>query len=1180
MLNRNSFQEVAAAAGIQWSRQKGDEAFSVSWLDFNGDGLPDLWHSGHGYNGGGPNAAFPDGKFPFLYINNGDGTFTNIFQTDWRKGKGGDTHQTTWRDFDNDGDPDVFVSLGGQEGEGSQPNYFFVNNAGTLEEQAVERNLDYPFGRGRSSLWFDYDRDGLLDVLLVEANRDEDEDGEFDVVTTEIDTDGDGEPDTTIQAQTRTAMFRQNADGTFTDVTDAVGLDANGGSRYAQLADINGDEELDLIIQGTYQYPLKVYDISSGSSFVDITDALPQVVSSTQPFRPNNDSGELNDAARDSVIGDFNGDGYNDIYLARSFVFPKGSSLYQGSDRILGADLLLNQLDGGEVGFDFATTGNVSFDLLDYFGTQLSLREFPNAVPNSEDSNKYQIFIGANARKPTVAELVAIGAIESDISVAGQRVNQREAGFALNPNNVSGIASDRSQKGLYIGYDATTSTWQVRLSSPERVNLLPLRLAVESTEFIDPQSLNRVGFNAIDIEQNALSDILYLFDPATNQFVDSTAVAGLSTPTLSQSVVSGDFDNDMDLDIYIANSYSSFNAPNILYDNQGDGTFVPVELGGGAAGYGVGPVFLDFEIGQRLAVADYDNNGFLDIFAGSTTTKSPRKTYLGNPSQLFQNQGNDNNWIQIDLRGIVSNRDAIGTTVKVTAGGVTQFREQDGGSHVFAQNFDRLHFGLAQNTTIDLIEIQWTSGLIQTLENVAVNQIIEINEPFGNTIFGTAESDRLLGTGKPDSISAFAGNDTINGFGDNDSLLGGVGNDLILGSEGNDTIQGGNDRDTLKGGANNDTLIGGNGNDLLEGNQDDDFLQGSQGNDLLRGNTGNDFLEGGEGADTLNGGSENDALFGESGTDSLLGANGDDTLDGGEGADTLRGGLNNDLLLGAADSDLLFGGEGKDTLDGGEDNDTLIGAKGDDSLLGGTGSDRLRGDGGKDTLEGEEGNDFLLGGDGNDVLSGGDDNDTLNGGFGDDTLIGGAGRDRIISFGDVDRLVTDNTLIDRGTNTIAEIEEMRIIGGGKANLIDASAVADFRLIIEAGGGQDTLIGGAKDDNFFGGIGADSLTGGGGKDKFVYLATNHRGDTISDFTPGEDRLFISSTAFGGVLDVGVLNPNQFAIDSAQDGNDFLVYNQATGVLSYDEDGNSGAAPIEILTLENNPSISTQDIQIIV
>ena len=160
VLNRNSFQNVTNNAGIVWSRHRGDEAFSTAWVDFNNDNLLDLWISGHGYANVTPRNS--TGKFPVLYINDGDGTFTNIFTRDWRQGNGTDTHGTTWIDFDNDGDSDVFVSGGGRLGQtsGGESNVFFVNRNGNLVNEVEARNLEYSIGRSRSSLWVDVNTTG------------------------------------------------------------------------------------------------------------------------------------------------------------------------------------------------------------------------------------------------------------------------------------------------------------------------------------------------------------------------------------------------------------------------------------------------------------------------------------------------------------------------------------------------------------------------------------------------------------------------------------------------------------------------------------------------------------------------------------------------------------------------------------------------------------------------------------------------------------------------------------------------------------------------------------------------------------------------------------------------------------------------------------------------------------
>lgn len=903
-LNQNTFQEVSESAGIIWSRQRGTEAFSVNWADLNNDGLLDLWLNGHGLNGA--SAAYPNAKVPFRYINNGNGTFT-LEDSDFRRGSGGDVHGSTIIDVDNDGDRDIFSSAGGQLGEGAgQPNLFFVNNGGNLQNEAASRGLENTISRGRSSLWFDGNGDGLLDVLLLTGTR----------------------PD----GQAPTSFFQQRPDGTFFDASSQVGLNITDPSRYAQLGDLNGDGNIDLLIHGTYNFPLKVYDLSSNGNgtWQDITGNFDNLQAALEDA-PSDVTEDFIDttAPRDSVIGDFNNDGFNDIFVVRSRTEVRASSVFQGSDSIVSADLVLR--DEPEIGLSFQTSGDIGVDVFNFGGTAANLE-------------LSQIFIGASGRSLTIAELEAFTNTEEALKETPNVPNTTAPNFALSPSDSSvvGIAADRSQKGLYIGYDSGSQTWEVLLSSPNDENI---QVAIDSSQNIS--SLNSIGFTTPDdfASINGVPDVLWVYNPSTGRYEDRSAAAGLDRNTMAQSVVSGDFDNDGDLDLYLANANPAFNEPNTLYDNQGDGTFELVSQGGGAAGTTVGPHRLDFEIGERIAVADYDNDGFLDIFTGSTTDRSNAgTTYLGSPSQLFRNSGNDNNWLVINLEGIESNRDGIGARVLLTTpDGQTQLREQNSGIHHFAQNSQRIHFGLGSNESITSLVIEWPSGVRQEFNDIAeINRLINITED--GEIGEPGGPDPGAGD---DSLTGTAVGDFLAGGGGNDTLVGLDGPDSLNGDDGNDRLDGGNNNDILNGGNNDDILIAGEGGDNLSGEAGNDFLDAQGGFDSLSGGDGNDTLHGGNGDDTLTGGSGTDEID-ESGdvsfvlTDGQLVGRGIDTFSEIERANLIGGGGANVLNALNANIQVTFsGGGGADMLMGGSQNDVLVGGSGADTITGNGGSDRF-----------------------------------------------------------------------------------------------------------------------------------------------------------------------------------------------------------------------------------------------
>jgi hypothetical protein len=183
----------------------------------------------------------------------------------------------------------------------------------------------------------------------------------------------------------------------------------------------------------------------------------------------------------------------------------------------------------------------------------------------------------------------------------------------------------------------------------------------------------------------------------------------------------GDYDNDGFLDLFVSHSsqvsvdYYKPTAKNSLYHNNGDGTLTKVTSGS---------VANDLGCSFGCAWGDYDNDGFLDLFVTN---------FGGRANDLFRNSGNGNSWISIKCTGTRSNRSAIGAKVRVKAtirGQTTwQLREISGGGGYMSQNDLRAHFGLGDATNIELVRIEWPSGTVQELRNVAVKQFLTLTEP-------------------------------------------------------------------------------------------------------------------------------------------------------------------------------------------------------------------------------------------------------------------------------------------------------------------------------------------------------------------------------------------------------------------------------------------------------------------
>ena len=209
-------------------------------------------------------------------------------------------------------------------------------------------------------------------------------------------------------------------------------------------------------------------------------------------------------------------------------------------------------------------------------------------------------------------------------------------------------------------------------------------------------------------------------------FEDVTIPAGVlpgSMDYVSWSCFFFDYDNDADMDLFIANGHLQDNIekiephtkyfePNQLFRNNGDGTFTDISAE-------AGPGFQTKLSTRGGGMGDMDNDGDLDIVL-SNSRREP--TFLENVLS------NGNHWINIKLRGTKSNRDGIGSRVEVKTGDKIQVNEVRAGSS-YQSHYDlRLHFGLAKAETIDSISVYWPSGGVDVFESVPSDRFILIEE--------------------------------------------------------------------------------------------------------------------------------------------------------------------------------------------------------------------------------------------------------------------------------------------------------------------------------------------------------------------------------------------------------------------------------------------------------------------
>ena len=602
-----------------------------------------------------------------------------------------ESYGASWGDVNGDGFPDLFVS-----NHRTMKSLFQNKGDGTFVDIASKTPTweNRPGADTHGASWADFNNDGTQDLLvsLGTGNPSEwfvNQNGKLNFATIGsgldlanlggrmpvwLDYDNDRRLDVLVAQYGGVAkLFHQNKDGTFTESSSAAKLLCLR-FHYAQLVDVNGDGRLDVLCPDEATFPQKIYDTSS-FPWKKIFDAAKPAA-----FFP------VVAHVVDSAIADFNNDGRMDMFVLGGEQNRPSSVVQGGTNRIEAL------LAGGSKGFKFVSAGKLTFTV---------------------DWNKALEGGGTDITK---------------IQIGSKATHPKATTFSLDPSDSSvwGMPpAPKSQSALplmQIGYDTTAHRWTLAIVTKLNVNAP----SIFSEGYMQVFATAPItGLQATGLWPTDLPGRPTLLINHNSTYVDETAAWHLDAPVQCGSVTAGDFDNDMYVDLYLACRTGASNIANILYHNNGNGTFTAIPNAGGAAGVTGLAIADGAGTADSAVTADYDEDGFLDLFVTNGFNLQPR--YIGGPNQLFHNKGNNNHWIELDLIGVNSDRDATGARVYATALGVTQFRAQDGRYHRWSQDSKRIHFGLAGAATVSLT-VKWPSGLVQTFPGVAANKVYKVTE--------------------------------------------------------------------------------------------------------------------------------------------------------------------------------------------------------------------------------------------------------------------------------------------------------------------------------------------------------------------------------------------------------------------------------------------------------------------
>ena len=472
-----------------------------------------------------------------------------------------------------------------------------------------------------------------------------------------------------------------------------------------------------------------------------------------------------------------------------------------------------------------------------------------------------------------------------------------------------------------------------------------------------------------------------------------------------------------------------------------------------------------------------------------------------------------------------------------------------------------------------------------------------------NNLIGSSYNDSLTGDSQSNVLDGGIGADTLVGGLGNDSYIVNLAGDIVTEkfNAGIDTVKS-SVTYALPGQVENLTLIGtaninGNGNALAN---------------VITGNAANNTLNGGVGADTAIGGLGNDIYFVDNTNDTV-------TENSNEGIDKINSGFTytlpdnvEDLTLtgtaiingtGNGLANILLGNSAANVLDGLSGADTLRGGTGDDTYIIDNIGDTIteNANAGIDTVNSSItytlksniehlilSGTAAINGTGNvlaNTITGNAAANLLNGATGADTLIGGLGDD-IYTIDNAGDIIVENLNegIDRVNSSVSyvlsdNVENITLIASSAINAT-GNGIANT---IVGNSASNQLIGGGGDDILNGAAGNNTLTGGTGKDYFQFKTVDHitggRIDTITDYNVFDDTVKLENsifTVFSSMITPDKIPADQFVIGTqALDGNDYIIYNSATGAVLYDADGNGAGTAVQFATLSTGLALTNWD-----